>query len=48
MNRDSAFVVRTSGGESMIEWNTSVIPETFSDESASFLWACGFGNNLGQ
>ncbi len=26
MNRDSAFVVRTSGSEDVIEWSTSAIP----------------------
>lgn len=47
-NRDSAYVVRTSGSENMIEWITSEIPETFSGDSISFLWVCGFGNNLGN
>lgn len=48
VNRDSAFVVRTSGHESMIEWITSEIPKTFSADSVSFIWSCGFGNNLGN
>ena len=48
MNRDSAFVVRTSGSEDVIEWSTSAIPATFEGDSAYFLWACGFGNNLGK
>ena len=48
MNRDSAFVVRTSGSEDVIEWSTSAIPATFKGDSAYFLWACGFGNNLGK
>lgn len=47
-NRDSAYVVRTSGSENMIEWITSEIPETFSGDTISFLWVCGFGNNLGN
>lgn len=47
-NRDSAFVARTSGSEATIEWNTSVIPQTFNGDSASFIWVCGFGNNLGD
>ena len=48
MNRDSAFVVRTSGNEDVIEWSTSAIPANFEGDSAYFLWACGFGNNLGK
>ncbi len=48
VNRDSAFVVRTSGDESMIEWRTSDISKSFSADSVSFIWACGFGNNLGN
>lgn len=48
MNRDSAFVVRTSGSESVIEWNTSAIPANYTGDSAYFLWVCGFGNNLGK
>ena len=48
MNRDSAYVARTSGGESMIEWKTAPIPDSWDGDSASFLWECGFGNNLGN
>ncbi len=48
MNRDSAFVARTSGSEAMIEWNTAAIPLTLKEDSASFIWVCGFGNNLGN
>jgi CubicO group peptidase (beta-lactamase class C family) len=48
MNRDSAFVARTSGSEEMIEWNTATIPQTWEGDSASFIWVCGFGNNLGN
>ena len=47
-NRDSAYVVRTSGSENLIEWNTSEIPASFSSDSVYFLWNCGFGNNLGN
>ena len=47
-DRDSAFVARTSGGEAMIEWNTSAIPKKWNGDSASFIWVCGFGNNLGN
>ncbi len=46
--RDSAFVVRTSGEESMIEWCTASVPQSWKGDSASFLWVCGFGNNLGN
>ncbi len=46
--RDSAFVVRTSGEESMIGWSTASVPRTWKGDSASFLWVCGFGNNLGN
>lgn len=46
--RDSAFVVRTSGEESMIEWSTASVPRSWKGDSASFLWVCGFGNNLGN
>ncbi len=48
MNRDSAFVARTSGGEDVIEWNTNIIPKTWNGDFASFIWVCGFGNNLGN
>jgi hypothetical protein len=47
-NRDSAYVVRTSGSEILIEWITSEIPKSFSADSVYFLWNCGFGNNLGN
>lgn len=47
-NRDSAYVVRTSGSENMIEWNTSEIPASSNSDSVYFLWNCGFGNNLGN
>ncbi len=46
--RDSAFVARTSGEESMIGWSTASVPRTWKGDSASFLWVCGFGNNLGN
>ncbi|MEO8232339.1 MAG: serine hydrolase domain-containing protein [Ignavibacteriota bacterium] len=46
-NRDSAYVVRTSGSEAMIEWTTSEISNSVIGDSVSFLWVCGFGNNLG-
>ncbi|MFA6978551.1 MAG: serine hydrolase domain-containing protein [Ignavibacteriaceae bacterium] len=46
-NRDTAFVARTSGSEAMIEWKTAVVPKTWKGDSASFIWVCGFGNNLG-
>ncbi len=46
--RDSAFVARTSGGEAMIEWQTATVPLSWKGDSASFLWVCGFGNNLGN
>ena len=48
VDRDSAFVARTSGGEALIEWNTSAIPNNWKGDSASFIWVCGFGNNLGN
>lgn len=47
-NRDSAFVARTSGGESSVEWNTAPVPQKWRGDSASFIWVCGFGNNLGN
>jgi len=46
--RDSAFVARTSGSEEKIEWLTSIIPQKYKGDSISFIWACGYGNNLGQ
>jgi CubicO group peptidase (beta-lactamase class C family) len=46
--RDSAFVARTNGGEVMIEWNTASVPLQWKGDSASFIWTCGFGNNLGS
>lgn len=48
MNRDSAFVARTAGGESMIEWYTAPVPKSWKGDTASFIWVCGFGNNLGN
>ncbi|MFA5832904.1 MAG: serine hydrolase domain-containing protein [Bacteroidota bacterium] len=47
-SRDSAFVARTSGSESMFAWNTAPIPQSWKGDSASFIWVCGFGNNLGN
>jgi len=47
-NIDSAFVARTSGSEDMIEWRTADIPKFSKSDSLSFIWACGFGNNLGN
>lgn len=47
-NRDSAFVARTSGEESMIAWTSAPMPRSWAGDSASFVWACGFGNNLGE
>ncbi|MFA6467414.1 MAG: serine hydrolase domain-containing protein [Bacteroidota bacterium] len=46
--RDSAFVARTLGGEAMFTWNTASVPAAWKGDSASFIWACGFGNNLGN
>lgn len=46
--RDSAFVARTTGGEDLIEWRTDDILQTWKGDSLSFIWACGFGNNLGN
>jgi len=47
-NRDSAYVARTLGGESTIEWKTVPVPSSFKGDSVSFIWSCGFGNNLGN
>lgn len=47
-NRDSAYVVRTSGSENLIEWITSEFTITPNSDSVCFLWNCGFGNNLGN
>jgi hypothetical protein len=46
--RDSAYVVRTSSEEAKIAWSTVSIPQSWKGDSVSFLWACGFGNNLGN
>ncbi|MFA6456678.1 MAG: serine hydrolase domain-containing protein, partial [Bacteroidota bacterium] len=46
--RDSAFVARTLGGEAMFSWNTAAVPAQWKGDSASFIWTCGFGNNLGN
>lgn len=46
--RDSAFVVRTAGGDAEIAWSSDPVPKKFSSDSVSFVWACGFGNNLGH
>lgn len=48
IHRDSAFVARTIGEQSMIEWQTATVPSSWKGDSASFLWVCGFGNNLGN
>lgn len=47
-NKDSAYVVRTSGSENYVEWITSEIPASLNTDSVNFLWNCGFGNNLGN
>jgi hypothetical protein len=47
-NRDSAYVVRTSGSENLVEWITSEFTITPNSDSLYFLWNCGFGNNLGN
>ncbi len=46
--RDSAYVARTLGEESVIGWSTAPVPPSWTGDSASFLWVCGFGNNLGR
>ncbi len=46
--RDSAYVVRSSGEEATIAWSTTPVPQSWKGDSASFLWVCGFGNNLGN
>ncbi len=47
-SRDSAFVVRTAGGDAEISWRTDPIPPKITSDSLTFIWACGFGNNLGH
>ena len=46
--RAPALVVRTTGASSVMEWKTAPIPANWSGDSATFVWACGFGSNLGQ
>lgn len=46
--RDSAYVARTSGSESSIVWESSAVPKSFKAKAVSFIWSCGFGNNLGE
>ena len=47
-NRDSAYVARTAGGEAQIEWRTSAVDKKSKTGSETFIWCCGFGNNLGE
>lgn len=47
-NRDSAYVARTLPGESAIEWVTAPVPLRIKVGILSFIWACGFGSNLGN
>ncbi|MFZ4622246.1 MAG: serine hydrolase domain-containing protein, partial [Bacteroidota bacterium] len=47
-SRDSAFVVRTAGGDAEISWRTYPVPQKITSDSITFIWACGFGNNLGH
>jgi CubicO group peptidase (beta-lactamase class C family) len=46
--QDSAFVARTAGSETQITWLTAPLPAKCKKDSVSFIWACGFGNNLGR
>jgi CubicO group peptidase (beta-lactamase class C family) len=46
--RDSAFVARTLGEESSITWTSAPISRSWDGDSASIVWVCGFGNNLGE
>ncbi|MDP1879375.1 MAG: hypothetical protein Q8K60_00380, partial [Parachlamydiaceae bacterium] len=46
--RDTSYVSRTSGSESTIEWKTAFVPASVKNSSVSFIWTCGFGNNLGS
>jgi len=46
--RVPAYVVRTTGEAPMIEWKTAPLPAQWSGDSATFVWACGFGSNLGN
>ncbi len=43
-----ALVARTNSSEAVIEWRTAALAATRGNESANFMWACGFGNNLGD
>ncbi len=47
-NSDSAFVARTLVGDDEIGWKTANVPISWEGDSLSFIWACGFGNNLGN
>jgi len=44
--RDAAHVVRTTES-AVIEWKTASLPAYWSGDSATFVWVCGFGSNLG-
>lgn len=46
--RDSAYVARTLVSEASIEWETIPVPANFRGSSLSFVWACGYGSNLGE
>lgn len=43
-----AFVARTQGSESSIVWETAALPSRWAGMHATFVWACGIGNNLGE
>ncbi|MGH7600465.1 MAG: hypothetical protein ACREOI_29270, partial [bacterium] len=46
--RVPAYVVRTTAEAPIIEWRTASLPARWAGDSAAFIWACGFGSNLGN
>lgn len=44
----SALVARTQGRDSAIVWQTAALPNGWRATSATFVWVCGLGSNLGE
>lgn len=43
-----ALVARTQGRDSAIVWQTATLPAGWRATTATFVWVCGLGSNLGE
>ena len=47
-NVNEALITRATTGVMEIEWETQLIPESYSGKYVTFVWLAGLGSNLGE